>query len=74
MRAAWYARNGEANEVLQVGELPRPDPGPGEVLVRLAYSGVNPSDVKARRGRPLSSDRIVPHSDGAGCVVSVFTR
>ena len=35
MKAAWYATNGEARDVLQVGELPTPTPGPGEVRVRL---------------------------------------
>ena len=68
MRAAWYAKNGEAREVLQVGELPTPVPAAGEVRVKLATSGVNPSDVKSRRGRPLIAARIVPHSDGAGVI------
>jgi NADPH2:quinone reductase len=71
MKATWYSRNGEARDVLQVGELPDPQPGPGEVRVRLATSGVNPSDVKSRRGRPLGSERVVPHSDGAGVVDAV---
>jgi len=42
MRAAWYAKNGAARDVLVVGDLPTPEPGPGEVRVRLATSGVNP--------------------------------
>ncbi|MGN5477413.1 NADPH:quinone reductase [Cupriavidus basilensis] len=46
-------------------------PAPGEVRVRLATSGVNPSDVKARDGRPLTAERVVPHSDGAGVVDAV---
>ncbi len=71
MKAAWYSRNGEARDVLQVGELPDPKPGPGEVRVRLAASGVNPSDVKSRRGRPLGNELVVPHSDGAGVVDAV---
>ena len=54
MQAVWYERNGQAGEVLQLGELEAPTPAPGEVLVRLATSGVNPIDVKrrARRARP----------------------
>ena len=68
MRAAWYSRNGEAREVLMVGEMPIPEPRRGEVRVRIACSGVNPSDVKSRRNRPLASERIVPHSDGAGVI------
>lgn len=68
MKAAWYERNGPAREVIVVGEMPTPEPGPGEVRVRLATSGVNPSDVKSRRGRPLAGPRVIPHSDGAGVI------
>lgn len=71
MKAAWYERNGEARDVLTVADMPLPEPGPGEVRVRLATSGVNPSDVKSRRGRPPAFPRIVPHSDGAGVVEAV---
>ena len=71
MRAAWYTRNGAARDVLVVGELPTPSPGRGEVRVRLATSGVNPSDVKSRLGRPLGAERVVPHSDGAGTIDAV---
>lgn len=71
MRAAWYSKNGDAGEVLVLGEVPTPTPGPGEVRVKLASSGVNPSDVKSRRGRPLVYERIVPHSDGAGLIDAV---
>jgi NADPH2:quinone reductase len=71
MKAAWYSRNGAAREVLAVGDLPTPEPGPGEVRVRLATSGVNPSDVKSRRGAPPAFERIVPHSDGGGVIDAV---
>ena len=73
MRAAWYDRNGPARDVLVVGELPDPEPGPGEVLVRLKASGVNPSDVKSRAGARggMAFPRIVPHSDGAGIIEAV---
>jgi NADPH2:quinone reductase len=74
MRAAWYERTGAAREVLRVGELPTPEPGDGEVRVRLATSGVNPSDVKTRAGlrsAALPFPRIVPHSDGAGVIDAV---
>jgi NADPH2:quinone reductase len=70
MRAAWYLKNGEAKDVLVVGDLPTPVAQSGEVLVRLATSGVNPSDVKSRRARPLTG-MIVPHSDGAGVIEAV---
>jgi NADPH2:quinone reductase len=71
MKAAWYSRNGEAQDVMQVGDLPTPRAQAGEVLVRLAISGVNPSDVKSRRARPFNDPLIVPHSDGAGVIEAV---
>jgi NADPH2:quinone reductase len=74
MQAAWYERTGAAREVLQLGELPDPQPGPGEVRVRLRWSGVNPSDVKSRAGlrsTVLPFPRIVPHSDGMGVIDAV---
>jgi NADPH2:quinone reductase len=68
MRAAYYETNGPAPTVLRVAEIDTPRPGPGEVRVRLAASGVNPSDVKSRAGltRKIASPRVIPHSDGAG--------
>ena len=71
MKAAWYTHNGDAQDVMVVGELPTPSPQAGEVLVRLATSGVNPSDVKSRRARPVTDPLIVPHSDGAGVIEAV---
>jgi len=73
MKAAYYDRQGPAREVLQVGNLPDPAPGPGEVLVRVEMSGVNPSDVKGRQGgrAPMAHPRIVPHSDASGTIVAV---
>lgn len=71
MLAAFYTRVGHAREVLTVGEIDTPTAGPGEVRVKLACSGVNPSDVKTRAGvrsRDLPYPRIVPHSDGAGVI------
>jgi NADPH2:quinone reductase len=68
MRAAYYEKNGPAAEVLQLGEIETPKPGPGEVRVKLKTSGVNPSDVKTRAGttRKIAFPRVIPHSDGAG--------
>lgn len=74
MRAAFYDRTGPAREVLQLADLPDPAPGPGELRVRLQWSGVNPSDVKSRAGlrsSVLAFARIVPHSDGMGVVDAV---
>lgn len=71
MQAAWYTKNGEAREVLIVGEQPTPTPGKGEVRVKLLTSGVNPSDVKSRKSRPIHDPLIIPHSDGAGIIDAV---
>lgn len=70
MRAAFYEKNGSAREVLQAGEVATPQAGPGEVRVKLATSGVNPSDVKSRQGtvRKIAFPRVVPQSDGAGVI------
>jgi NADPH2:quinone reductase len=73
MRAITYDRFGAAEAVLRLEDLPVPTPGPGEVLVRIKTSGVNPSDIRARAGgRPGVTKppfpKIIPHSDGAGVV------
>lgn len=70
MRAAYYEKNGPAADVLHLGEIDTPRPGRGEVRVKLATSGVNPSDVKSREGRTrkIAYPRVVPHSDGAGII------
>jgi NADPH2:quinone reductase len=69
MRAVWYDRQGPANEVIVTGELPTPEPGSGQVRVRLEASGVNPSDTYRRRGAvPAEYPRVIPTSDGAGTI------
>lgn len=70
MRAAYYEKNGPAADVFHLGEIDTPKPGRGEVRVKLATSGVNPSDVKSREGRTrkIAYPRVIPHSDGAGIV------
>lgn len=75
MRAAYYDHNGTARDVLILGDLDTPQPGPGEVRVKLATSGVNPSDVKSRQGstRKIAFPRVIPHSDGAGVIDDVGT-
>jgi NADPH2:quinone reductase len=70
MKAALYRSTGPAAEVLHVEEIERPQPGPGEVLVRVRASGVNPTDYKARAGetpRPIDGFQ-VPNMDGAGII------
>ncbi len=69
MQAAWYDKQGPARVVLQVGEMADPEPGPGELRIRVAVSGVNPGDVKKRGdafGLGMAFPRVIPHSDGAG--------
>ena len=69
MKAVWFEQNGPA-EVMQVGEMPEPVPGPGEVRIRVVSSGVNPSDWKRRLGStaPMAFPRVIPHQDGSGVI------
>src|SRR5271155_4206875 len=75
MKAAWYEKQGAARDVLVVGEMDdHPQPHTGEVLIRVAFSGVNPGDVKKRQdafalGMPYP--RVIPHSDGSGTLDAV---
>jgi len=74
MLAVSYNRVGPADEVLSFGEVETPSAGAGEVRVKLASSGVNPSDVKSRAGvrnKTLPFPMIIPHSDGAGVIDQV---
>jgi len=74
MQAALYRKFGAAREVLELCDVDAPEPGPGEVLVRLHTSAVNPSDVKKRAGAfpdLLDEGFIIPNSDGAGVIEAV---
>lgn len=76
MRAVTYSHFGPAGDVLSLDQIDQPSPARGEVLVRIAFSGVNPSDAKARAGSRPGVTRpdhplIVPHSDGAGRIEAV---
>ena len=74
MKAAYYTSKGPASDVLVVGDQADPVAQPGEVLVRIAHSGVNPSDVKSRSGvtsAAMEFPRVIPHSDGAGVIEAV---
>jgi NADPH2:quinone reductase len=72
MIAATYSQTG-SSDVLKVGEIETPQPGPGEVRVKLAVAGVNPTDWKSRAGATgqLSFDFQVPGQDGAGVIDAV---
>ncbi|CAB5116068.1 Quinone oxidoreductase (EC [Olavius algarvensis associated proteobacterium Delta 3] len=77
MKAAWYERQGPPSEVLVVGEMTTPEPGPRDVRIRVAASGVNPGDVKKRQdtfGVGMPYPRVIPHSDGAGVIEGVGDR
>lgn len=74
MKAAWYKAQGAARDVLVVGEMNDPQPRAGEVRIRIAFSGVNPGDVKKREdafGVGMPYPRVIPHSDGSGTVDAV---
>lgn len=71
MKAAWYEQQGAPAKVLIIGEMITPHPGPGEVRIRVAASGINPGDVKKRQdtfGVGMPYPRVIPHSDGAGVI------
>jgi NADPH:quinone reductase len=72
VRAVVYSEMG-GPEVLRIVDRPVPEPGPGEVRVRVAVSGVNPTDWKSRQGGrgPMAFPEIVPNQDGAGTVDAV---
>lgn len=76
MKAVTYSTFGPAPDVLALRDMEPILPAGGEVTVDLVYSGVNPSDVKARSGtRPGVTKPpypvIIPHSDGAGIISAV---
>jgi len=74
VRAITYRENG-GPEVLQLVDREAPEPGPGEVRVRLAFSGVNPTDWKSRSGATAGTafgpDGQVPDQDGSGTIEAV---
>jgi NADPH2:quinone reductase len=70
VRAISYTQPG-GPDVLTFGDRPTPDPGPGEVRVRLAFSGVNPTDWKSRTNNQPGPGGQVPNQDGAGTIEAV---
>lgn len=72
MQAITYTQTGDSS-VLALVERDLPQPGPGEVRVRIAVSGVNPTDWKARSAttREMAFDEVTPNQDGAGVVDAV---
>ncbi len=75
MRCIVYRQTGDP-DVLELVDTAVPEPGPGEVRVRVIRSGVNPTDWKSRRGarpgEPVEPAQ-TPNQDGAGIVDAVGT-
>ncbi len=73
MRAIWYEKFGPAKDVLNFGEKETPTPAAGEVLVKIAYNGINPVDVKVRVGgrAGMRDSFVIPHQDGSGIIEAV---
>src|SRR3954447_23034442 len=71
MHAARYQRSGPALDVVEVGEIPTPEPGPGEVRVRIAFSGGNPTTWKCRASADRAGDFQVPNHDGSGTIDAI---
>ena len=76
MKVIGYEEFGPANEVLHLREMELQKPEPREVIVKLKYSGVNPSDAKSRAGNRPGVLRpeynfVIPHSDGSGVIEDV---
>jgi len=76
MQACYFERYG-GPEVVKVGVLPAPTPGPGELVFRMQAASVNPVDFKTRQGmlRPLQPYRMpaIMGNDAAGVVTALGT-
>jgi len=70
VRAITYTESG-GPEVLSLVDRPVPEPGPGEVRVRVAFSGVNPTDWKSRTNADPGPDGKTPNQDGSGTIDAV---
>jgi NADPH:quinone reductase len=74
MRSVVYSRTGDPS-VLRLVDRDVADPEPGEVRVRIAVSGVNPTDWKSRLGSGDGAappfPEVTPNQDGAGVVDAV---
>ena len=70
MKALRFGSFGEVRAVLHVEELPRPHPGPGEVLIEVHAASINPADVKNVQGSfPQTTLPRTPGRDLAGVIV-----
>jgi len=76
MKAVYIRKFGDSS-TLEIGEVPTPEPGPGEVQIRIDHTSVNPVDWKIREGY---LEAMLPHVfplvlgwDAAGTVSQVGT-
>jgi NADPH:quinone reductase-like Zn-dependent oxidoreductase len=75
VKAAWFERKGTGADIFEIGEMATPAPGEGEVRVRLAFAGINPSDYKrrdpSRNGTAMEYPRVISGMDGSGTIDEV---
>ena len=73
MRALRFHEHGPPADVLRLDEIPTPEPGPGEVRVRLTHRTVNPADLSLVRGTYGRSRDLpaVGGNEGVGVVDAV---
>ncbi len=74
MKAGFYERTGAPQDIIQIGDMPTPRPGPGQVRVKIHVSGINPSDLKRATGwagAPMAHPRVIPNNDGAGVIDAI---
>jgi NADPH:quinone reductase-like Zn-dependent oxidoreductase len=72
MKAAFFQTHGDVS-VLEYGDLPQPEPGPGEVLLRLEAAALNRLDIWVREGWPGIRLQLphIPGADGAGTIAAL---
>ncbi|HVD86500.1 MAG TPA: NADPH:quinone reductase [Solirubrobacterales bacterium] len=74
MIAAQYPTTGPQSGILQIVDLEKPEPAPGEVLAKVCFSGVNPTDWKSRGSSGFTAGAhplVVPNQDGSGEIEAV---
>lgn len=70
MKAVFFTRHG-GNEVLQYGDWPTPEPGPGQVRVAIRAAALNHLDIFVRNGIPDVPLPQIPGADGAGILDAI---